>query len=291
MRILVIKLGAFGDICLSLGLFEHIRARHPQAQITLLTTPPFAELCRRNPAFDHVETIERWHVLQPAAWLGYHKRMQENSFDLVYDLQSNDRTRWLRWLSPKQMRGNWVDVRKALAPHNTDALDVSKLGLPLPQKMDWLASDITDFNLPERFVLLVPGSAPQHPGKRWPVSHYAALAQKISAAGCLPVMIGTQSETDVIDSIKAACPEALSLAGQTSFHDIAALAQRAVAAVGNDTGPMHLISICGCPVVSLFSHLSDPAQSAPRGPRVRVLRHQNMADISVDDVFNLLSLG
>ena len=291
MRILVIKLGAFGDICLSLGLFEHIHAQHPHAEITLLTTTPFAALCRLNPAFNYVQTIERWRVWQPAAWLGYRSQMQQGPFDVVYDLQSNDRTRWLRWLSPAKMRNAWIDIRKPLPTQTKSAIDLAALGLPLPRKLDWLTGDITRFNLPERFVLLVPGSAPQHPGKRWPASHYGDLAQKILASGYTPVLIGTQNEAAVIDAVKSACPSAVSLAGQTSFQDIAALAVRAVAAVGNDTGPMHLISICGCPVVSLFSGLSDPAQSAPRGPRVRVLRNSNMANISVEDVFNLLSIG
>ena len=62
------------------------------------------------------------------------------------------------------------------------------------------------------------------------------------------------------------------------------MAQRAHAAVGNDTGPMHLISLCGCPVVSLFSHASDPANSAPRGPVVKVLRAADLADVAVTDV-------
>ncbi len=65
---------------------------------------------------------------------------------------------------------------------------------------------------------------------------------------------------------------------------IAALAHTAKAAIGNDTGPMHLIALCGCPSVSLFSSASDPQQSAPRGEHVRVLQKDDLHDLSVDAV-------
>ena len=47
-RILVIRLGALGDFVQSFGPFSAIRAHHPEARITLLTTAPFADLARRS---------------------------------------------------------------------------------------------------------------------------------------------------------------------------------------------------------------------------------------------------
>mgnify|MGYP000861510186 FL=1 len=53
-RILVIKLGALGDFAQAFGPFAAIRAHHPGAEITLLTTPPFAPLARQAPWLDQV---------------------------------------------------------------------------------------------------------------------------------------------------------------------------------------------------------------------------------------------
>ncbi len=53
-KILVIRLGALGDFVLSFGPFAAIRAQHPEAHITLLTTAPFARLGRLSPWFDAV---------------------------------------------------------------------------------------------------------------------------------------------------------------------------------------------------------------------------------------------
>ena len=71
--------------------------------------------------------------------------------------------------------------------------------------------------------------------------------------------------------------------------DIAALARKAAAAVGNDTGPMHLIAVVGCPVIALFSGLSDPAQSAPRGKSVVALRGIPIETLGVEKVQEALS--
>ena len=57
----------------------------------------------------------------------------------------------------------------------------------------------------------------------------------------------------------------------------------AVAAVGNDTGPMHLIAAAGCASIVLFSDDSDPALCAPRG-RVTVLRRPDLASLEVSEV-------
>ena len=79
-------------------------------------------------------------------------------------------------------------------------------------------------------------------------------------------------------------PPAIDLIGQTSFGDLADLARAARFAVGNDTGPMHLIATAGCPAITLFSDDSNPAQCAPRGRWTRVLQRPDLADLPVEAV-------
>ena len=64
----------------------------------------------------------------------------------------------------------------------------------------------------------------------------------------------------------------------------ATLARMAAGAVGNDTGPMHVIAAAGCPAVVLFSAKSDPALVKPRGPAVTTLRRDDLADLPLDEV-------
>jgi ADP-heptose:LPS heptosyltransferase len=92
------------------------------------------------------------------------------------------------------------------------------------------------------------------------------------------------------DSAKACVdkPKVINLCNQTSFAELAALGRGALAAVGNDTGPMHLIAATQCPSVVLFSAASNPAMCAPRGDKVQVLQRDPLAQLSVDEVFSVV---
>ena len=159
-----------------------------------------------------------------------------------------------------------------------------------PANFSWVAADLARFALPGRYALLVPGGAAHRPAKRWPAANYAALARNLAARGVTPVVLGARDESRLAAAILAECPDARDLTGQTSLADIAVLARFASAAVGNDTGPMHLIAAAGCPSVVLFSAASDPALTAPRGPAVTVLRRDRLADLPVAEAAAALSL-
>ncbi|MEZ5668669.1 MAG: glycosyltransferase family 9 protein [Alphaproteobacteria bacterium] len=291
-RILVIKHSAFGDFILSTGSFRAIRAHHAGDRITLLTTEPFRALAEACPFFDAVWIDPRPGWTQPWRWLAIVRRLRAARFDRVYDLQRNDRTaayfrllwprrpEWVgtvagcshRYVKPADRKLHIVEREVAqLAPAGVDAA-------PAPA-LDWL--DAAPPLAAERMVLLVPGSAPHRPEKRWPAAAYGRLAKDLAASGYVPVLIGAAAEADARAMILAVCPQAVDLGGRTGIAEIAALARRAVAAVGNDTGPMHVIAGVGCPTVSLFGDASDPALIGPRGPRVHVLRHAPLPELAV----------
>ena len=102
------------------------------------------------------------------------------------------------------------------------------------------------------------------------------------------MLIGTRAEANVNAMIAALCEQARDLTGETGFADIAVLARAAAAAVGNDTGPMHLIATA--PSLALFSQFSDPALCAPRGADVQIIRRPLLSDLEVDEVEAALRL-
>jgi ADP-heptose:LPS heptosyltransferase len=98
------------------------------------------------------------------------------------------------------------------------------------------------------------------------------------------VILGGPAEARLAQEIADNAPQAANLVGRTAFTDLATLGARAALAVGNDTGPLHLVAAAGAPTLALFSSASDPALTAPRGPNVRVLRRPSLNDLSVEDV-------
>ena len=97
-------------------------------------------------------------------------------------------------------------------------------------------------------------------------------------------MVGGAAEKPLAAAIAGRAPDTLDLTGRTDFAALGALGRRAAFAVGNDTGPIHLIAAAGCPTLALFGPESDPALCAPRGPAVTVLRRERLAALTVAEV-------
>ncbi len=302
--ILVIKLGALGDVIVSFGPLAAIRRHHPHAAITVLTTPPFGDLYRRSGHVAEVWTDGRLRLWRVGAVLDLRARLRSARFSRVYDLQTNDRTALYYRLMGPGRRPEWSGTARGCShPHTNPrrrgmhALDrmaeqlaiAGVHGVTRPD-LDWMDATLDDLALPERFVLLVTGSSPGRPEKRWPHSRFARLANRLADRGLASVLVGTRAEADANREIAAASASVVDLTGRTSLDQLAALARRAEGAVGNDTGPMHLAALVGCPSLVLFSASSDPARHAPVGHDVGLIQQAQLSDLSVDRVFSALRL-
>ena len=296
-RILVIKHGALGDFVLATGPFSAIRGHHRHAHVTLMTSPSYAPLGRAGGWFDAVWEDARPRPWDLAGWLGLARRLRREGFDRVYDLQNSDRTRAYFFLLGGQ-RPEWSGIAPGCShPHRNpergrmhtlerqaEQLHIAGIAKVPPPDLSWAEADIGRFALDGAYALMVPGGAAHRPDKRWPATRYAELARHLQTQGIRPVLIGGAAERAALGEISARATDALDLCDKTSFAEIAVLARGARLALGNDTGPMHLIAACGCPAVVLFSAASDPARTAPVGAHVTVLRRPSLADLPAAEV-------
>ncbi|TCS60661.1 glycosyltransferase family 9 protein [Varunaivibrio sulfuroxidans] len=302
-RILVIKLGALGDFVQALGPMAAIRRHHADAHITLMTTRPYVDFARAGGLFDDVYCDARPKIWQLGGLLALRRWLRAGRFAMVYDLQTASRTSLYHRLMG---RPPWSGIAPGCShPHANPARDamhtvdrqreqLAMAGIAdvPPGDVSWArmavkgiaGSAAAHFAVSSPFALLVPGGAPHRPEKRWPADRFAELARRLGARAITPVVLGTENETAAVAVITRAAPSAVSLAGRTDFIDIAALAREACGAVGNDTGPMHLIATAGAPAVVLFSEASDPALCAPRGAGVRIVRRPTLDRLDVDAV-------
>jgi len=94
--------------------------------------------------------------------------------------------------------------------------------------------------------------------KKWPIKNWAKLAQRLSAENDV-VLIGGESERSEAAEIKKKVPDVLDLCGETSLMQTAAILQKMTVVISHDTGAMHLAYAVGTPVIALFStrELSD----------------------------------
>ncbi|MBO22296.1 MAG: ADP-heptose--LPS heptosyltransferase [Rhodospirillaceae bacterium] len=303
-RILVIKLGALGDVVQATGPFAAIRAHHPTAHITLLTAPAIRDFLDASSWFDEmwVDSRPSWRDLR--GWLALRRRLRRGRFDRAYDLQTSDRSSLYYHLMAPGRRPEWSGIaRGAKLRHRnpnrdnmhtidrqSDQLAVAGIAEVPPPSLDWVAAETARYGILEPYVLLVPGGSAHRPEKRWPVGSFTELARRLAVRGMTPVLIGAGADVHATGTVASFCPEALDLTSDTSFAEIVALARGAASAVGNDTGPMHVIATAGCPSVALYSFASDPALCAQKGPDVTILQRDMLSDLSVDEVEAALKL-
>lgn len=297
--ILVMKLGALGDFIQALGPMAAIRRHHRHDHVTLLTTPPFAELAAASGLFDRVSVAPRSR--SPGDLLALRLALRGGRYTRVYDLQTSDRSRFYRSLL-FPARPEWSGhARWGSHPHaNLDrdaqhtldrqAEQLMMAGLyPTPQPtlptIDRSVALVPDGI---RLALLIPGSSPHRPEKRWPAACYGELARWLAADGCVPVVLGGAGERPLAETIRAACPAAIDLTGRTGLLDLVSLARRAALSVGNDTGVTHLVAAGGGPVRVLFSEASDPSRCAPRGSDVQVTQARELANLPIEAVLNAI---
>ncbi len=318
-RVLIVKFGALGDFAQVFAAMTAIRQAHPEAEITLLTTPPYRALAEASGLVDLIETDGRPQGF--GAWLKMARRLRRARYDRVYDLHTSKGSTRIWWaLLPRSPE--WSGIarfgshpqtrpdRNAL--HNldrmADQLHVAGIG-PAYALGEAPAHDLAfaisasrakakalgfesvgaRFGLSPPFALLAPGASASRPEKLWPTAHYAALAAALIARGVQTGVLGGPEQGPMAARILAAAPGAVDLTGvQTDQMDFAGLGSEALLCVGNDTGPVHMATYAGAPGVMLLStRVSNPAHVGPRTRMVQLFA-PDLGDIAPAQVLSAL---
>ncbi len=271
MKILIIKLGALGDIVMSTALLKAIERHHAGDELWLLTAPPFGQVFERRERLK-VRALPRkgWSNMARAIWW-----VRRHRFDCIYDLQSNDRTSVLCALSgaavrvgnhtrfpythhpPEPWRGQSHIMERmceVLRSAGIRARDCSP-ELPIfPEEKHAVKLWMEQQHLtPGRFILMHAGASPQWPSKRWP--HYQELARALERHGQRAVWIGAAADGALNAELAAqvgvdATSIGVSLAA--SLARLAELGRHARCAITNDSAPMHVLACSGIPVYGFF---------------------------------------
>lgn len=297
--LLVVKLGALGDLLLADGALRDIRAHHAGERVVLLTRRPFAALMARCPHVDEVivdDNAPRWRLDRMAALA---RTLRAHGFAHACDLQNSRRSafyrRWLLpgvpWSTGESASGRGAAATPVLERH---AVQLAAAGIapdrtraPYP---DWVAQPLPDAiaaRLRPPYAVLLPGASARHPGKRWP--GYAALAPLLEADGLQVVSVPGPDEMAALDAMPG---EVLLDDGRPlSIPLLATLLRGARLVVGNDSGPTHLAAHLGCRGLALFDGRGNPpAQTGIlRPPRFAALSATPLSSLDPGAVHEALT--
>jgi heptosyltransferase-1 len=297
-RILVARLGSLGDVVRTRFALPGLRELYPDARIDWLVEDRAASGLTGAGEIDEVIAVPRralrlQNALRWSADLVRSLRARE--YDLALDFHSILRSALPLWASRIPVRVGYGarfarEGAQHLFTHRVDpaAGHVSRFernaalvhylggarGCARPALQ--LADEGELPELPERFAVLHPGTSPTTLYKRWEPERYARVARGLAEETGLTSIVTwgpVPGERECAECVVSAAGGSARLGPRTqSLGMLLRLLGQASVFIGSDSGPMHLASLAGRPIVAIFGP-TDPVENAPfPGLPVRLVR-------------------
>ncbi|MCS5618793.1 MAG: glycosyltransferase family 9 protein [Myxococcota bacterium] len=300
-RILIIRLGAMGDVVRTLPAFRALRSAYPEARISWLVERGAEGILSGRPDLDDVIRFPRQELA--SALRGFRVRafcnearqfiaqLRGEQFDLVVDFHAILKSGVLARLSgaatrvsyahPFAREGSWVFAtdRARLAPAKMSRYDRNQgllefmnvrgsvQGPPIRPRSEAREHIAQALSGEEVRVLIHPGSSGGASYKRYPALSYADVARKLYAARNITSMVtlgSNEEEQALAKQIVAASGGAAKLAPQTrTLAELTAMIGYAGVFVGSDSGPLHIATSVGTPAIQIMGP-TDPIENEPR---------------------------
>jgi heptosyltransferase-1 len=309
MRILIVRLSAMGDVIHAMPAVTGLRQQFPESRIDwaieerwspLLTcrTAEESELSPQQPLVNIVHQVHmrRWRESPFSSTTrqeisSLRTRLRARNYDHVIDLQGAIRSALLARTSgakvragalhPRELPARWWYNVKAHTPaeHVVDqaaevvsaavgrTIDPVSPAFPIDPEMERWAADIAHSASPQ-LALVNPGAG--WGAKCWPWERYAELIRILGEYGIYSLVNAGPGEKELAQSLCRG-NEKVARVVECSLGQLIALSRRASVFIGGDTGPMHLASALGIPIVAIFGP-TDPARNGPYGGRYLILR-------------------
>jgi heptosyltransferase I len=293
-RILLVRLGALGDIVHAIPVAAALRRAHPTARIDWLVSAKHREILDLVPILDRRLPIrDRGEADGGVSMVAALRDLRKHRYDLVIDLQGLIKSALIARSSgaPRVLGFTPRYLREPIARmfytsvHDpggggiyaaTETRHVVQINLGLLREIG-ITTHTAEFPIDEgggnrcaieilartrgRYAILNPGAA--WPNKRWPPERLAQVAVALSRRrGLQSVVIWGPGERELAEEVVARADRSAMLAPQTSIVDIVALARRAALMISGDTGPTHIGAAVGTPIVGLYG----PTRPERNGP-------------------------
>jgi lipopolysaccharide heptosyltransferase II len=289
--ILVVRLYFLGDVVVSIPVFEALKRRFPEAEVSVLVKRRARDVLAGNPNIDEIivyDAVENYHS---PVWLWKLAReLRRRRFDLAVDLTGDHRSSLLLLFAEPSFTVGFshagfglgrildrsVPYRASghVADHFVSAVETVGATLPgTPVPRIYLSADelrsarelLAESGLARDsdYIVIAPGAG--GPLRVWPAERFgevAALAKE--RLGLSTAVAGSPKDKGLVEDVVAASDgTAVSLGGRTSVRELAAVAAGAVALVGNDSGPLHVAAAVETPIVGILG----PTTQDTWGPR------------------------
>jgi heptosyltransferase I len=303
-RVLIVRLGSFGDIIHALPVAAALREAFPHARIDWLVDARYRALLDLVPVLDRRLVLGR---VRPASagpgkhaarsfsrWSGLSETLREfrrGRYEVAFDLQGLLKSAMLARLSgaprvigfsTRHLREKWArafyseTVDPPLSPHvvEKNLAALASIGIfdpprqfPLEVGPSSVADRVRrdlDIGPEGRYAVVNPGGG--WPNKRWPPARFGAVAAGLRARHRLPSVVAWgPGEEELARAVVQSSEGAAQLGPPTTLGDLVELLRGASLVVAGDTGPLHIAAAVGTPIVGIYGP-TNPARNGPWDP-------------------------
>ena len=307
-NILAVRNDRFGEFLLNIPAFRALKKSYAGAKLTLLVNPCVQELAR---CIDFVDEVIAWENTRHkfSQIYRFSRDLKARDFDLCVIFNPSKELNIISFLAGIPIRigynRKWVflltkktEDKKYLGQKHEIEYNLELLNLIGIQSEDkTLSLKIDDgiieglFGIENRGDLLALHPWTSDPVKQWPIQNFRKLAQRlVKEFNKKAIIIGGKEELDKsVEYFSDLGTDATNITGKTTLIQLAAVLKKCKLLISGDSGPVHLASCVGTPVIAIFR--SDiPAKSAKRwgpwGKGHSIIEKPELADITVDEVLD-----
>lgn len=283
--ILIVRLGALGDILHAVPAAAALRAAYPGARIDWLVDARHQEILELVTCIDRLLVLEKPTL---GAWISAARMLRAGRYDVALDFQGLMKSAvlarasgakrvlgfsiWhLREKSARPFYSESVNVAAGAGERHVihknlrllEALGIANAAIEFP--LAAVPSAARDVVLAQAagsaFAVINPGAA--WPNKRWDAERFGELASFLrDVRGLLPFVLWGPGEAPLAQAVVDASAGAAVVAPPTRLADLVEICRSASLMVSGDTGPLHIAAAVGTPIVSIFGP-TDPARNGP----------------------------
>lgn len=283
-KILLIRTDRIGDVVLSLPMLPLLKREFPNASITIMVRSYTRELVEshsdvseimlwdeNNSLFDYVNVLKNKHF--DLAILPYPRfNLALITFLAGIPIRVGTGYRWYSFLLNKKIYEHRKDAKRHEVEYNINLLKAIGIETNSVPQFEFTIKDDaqkkianmleTEGILPStKIAVLHAGSGGS--ARDWKTEKFAELGDRLQVTeGFRVVLTGGKNEENLVTSLESKMKtKPLNFAGKFSLNELGAICQRASVFVANSTGPLHIASMVGTPVIAFYPPI---IQCSPR---------------------------
>ncbi|RMD92200.1 MAG: glycosyltransferase family 9 protein [Calditrichaeota bacterium] len=294
-KVLIVRTDRLGDVILSTPVTTAFKQTFPGVKISMLANSRWMPLLQTHEDIDELisDNQENSTKLKPVVQLA--GEIRSRAFDVAVVLHPTFRLALVLYIASVPVRlgsgYRWYSFlfnrrhfehRKFSQKHELEynlslvetlgvRLDQIRFRFHLPEKLNRLTESFIQKQKP--VIVIHPGSGKS--ARNWRPQCYGHLAKIcMERLGATVLITGTRDEHGLVKIVQNICGHrAISLCGRLTILQLAALLQQADLLITNSTGPLHLATALGTPVIGLYAPLPacHPQRWGPYGQGENVI--------------------